>query len=85
MPQALRHAIPAIANLFIGQFKDTSLVGIVGLTDLLLATKQAPGEPLWRSIALEGDIFVALIYVAFCFFISRCSRSLERRLQHDQS
>jgi len=82
VPQALRHAIPAIANLFIGLFKDTSLVGIVGLTDLLLATKQALGDPQWRSFTLEGYIFVALIYVSFCFFISRYSRSLERRLRH---
>lgn len=83
VPQALRHAIPAIANLFIGLFKDTSLVGIVGLTDLLLATKQALGDPQWRSFAMEGYIFVALIYVAFCLFISRYSRSLERRLRRD--
>ncbi|WP_378942079.1 amino acid ABC transporter permease [Mesorhizobium sp. ANAO-SY3R2] len=83
VPQALRHAIPAMANLFIGLFKDTSLVGIVGLTDLLLATKQALGDPQWRSFAMEGYIFVALIYVAFCFFISRYSRSLERRLRRD--
>lgn len=81
MPQALRHAIPAIANLFIGLFKDTSLVGIVGLTDLLLAAKQALGDPQWRSFSLEGYVFVALIYVAFCFFISRYSRMLESRLR----
>lgn len=79
LPQALRHAIPAIANLCIGLFKDTSLVGIVGLTDLLLATKQALGDPQWRSFSLEGYIFVALIYVIFCFFISRYSRWLEIR------
>jgi general L-amino acid transport system permease protein len=81
VPQALRHAIPAIANLFIGLFKDTSLVGIVGLTDLLLATKQALGDPQWRSFALEGYIFVALIYVIFCLAISRYSRWLEFRQQ----
>lgn len=81
VPQALRHAIPAIANLFIGLFKDTSLVGIVGLTDLLLATKQALGDPQWRSFTLEGYVFVALIYVAFCSFISHYSRTLEKRLQ----
>lgn len=81
VPQALRHAIPAIANLFIGLFKDTSLVGIVGLTDLLLATKQALADPQWRSFVLEGYVFVALIYAMFCLFISRYSRSLERRLQ----
>jgi general L-amino acid transport system permease protein len=83
LPQALRNAIPAIANLFIGLFKDTSLVGIVGLTDLLLATKQALADPQWRSFILEGYVFVALIYAAFCFFISRYSRALERRLQRD--
>lgn len=81
VPQALRHAIPAIANLFIGLFKDTSLVGIVGLTDLLLATKQALGDPQWRSFSLEGYLFVALLYVAFCSCISHYSRALERRLR----
>ena len=79
--QALRLAIPAIANLCIGLFKDTSLVGIVGLTDLLLATKQALGDPQWRSFSLEGYLFVALLYVAFCSFISHYSRALERRSQ----
>ena len=83
VPQALRHAIPAMANLFIGLFKDTSLVGIVGLTDLLLAAKQALGDPQWRQFSLEGYAFVALIYVAFCFFISRYSRSLENRLRRE--
>lgn len=81
VPQALRYAIPAIANLFIGLFKDTSLVGIVGLTDLLLAAKQALADPQWRSFVLEGYVFIALIYAAFCLFISRYSRSLERRQQ----
>ena len=79
--QALRLAIPAIANLCIGLFKDTSLVGIVGLTDLLLATKQALGDPQWRSFSLEGYLFVALLYVAFCSFISHYSRALEKRSQ----
>lgn len=83
IPQALRHAIPAIANLCVGLFKDTSLVGIVGLTDLLLATKQSLSDPLWRQYTLEGYIFVGLIYVVFCFFISRYSRYLERRLNRD--
>lgn len=86
VPQALRLAIPAIANLFIGLFKDTSLVGIVGLTDLLLATKQALGDPQWRSFSLEAYLFVALLYVAFCSFISLYSRVLEKRTrQHRPS
>ncbi len=84
VPQALRHAIPAIANLFIGLFKDTSLVGIVGLTDLLLAAKQALSDPQWRSFSLEGYLFIAAIYVAFCYFISRYSRHLEQRLRRER-
>lgn len=82
VPQALRHSIPVIANLFIGLFKDTALVGIVGLTDLLLAAKQSLADPQWRMFSLEAYIFVSLIYVAFCFAISRYSRALEVRLSH---
>ena len=81
VPQALRIAIPAIVNIFIGLFKDTSLVGIVGLMDLLLAAKQALGDPAWRSYSLEAYLFVAALYFAFCFFISRYSQSLERSVR----
>jgi general L-amino acid transport system permease protein len=81
MPQALRIAIPAIVNVFIALFKDTSLVGIVGLMDLLLATKQALGDPAWRSFAPEAYLFVAAIYFCFCFFMSRYSQTLERKLR----
>lgn len=80
VPQALKHSIPLIANLFIGLFKDTALVGIVGLTDLLLAAKQALADPQWRMFSLEAYLFVSLIYVAFCYAISRYSRALEARL-----
>ncbi|SED92528.1 amino acid ABC transporter membrane protein 2, PAAT family [Rhizobiales bacterium GAS191] len=81
VPQALRIAIPAIVNIFIGLFKDTSLVGIVGLMDLLLAAKQALGDPAWRSFSLEAYLFVAALYFCFCFFMSRYSQSLERQVR----
>jgi general L-amino acid transport system permease protein len=81
VPQALRLAIPAIVNIFIGLFKDTSLVGIVGLMDLLLATKQSLGDPAWRAFSLEAYLFVAALYFLFCFFMSRWSQSLERRVR----
>jgi general L-amino acid transport system permease protein len=81
VPQALRIAIPGIVNVFIALFKDTSLVGIVGLMDLLLATKQALGDPAWRSFALEAYLFVAALYFGPCFFMSRYSQALERKLR----
>ena len=46
--------------------------------DLLLAAKQALGDPAWRSYSLEAYLFVAALYFAFCFFMSRYSQSLER-------
>jgi general L-amino acid transport system permease protein len=81
MPQALRIAIPAIVSVFIALFKDTSLVGIVGLMDLLLATKQALSDPAWRSFAPEAYLFVAALYFCFCFSMSRYSQALERKAQ----
>jgi general L-amino acid transport system permease protein len=81
LPQALRAVIPAIVNIFIGILKDTSLVAIVGLMDLLLSTKQALGDPLWRDFSLEAYLFIAAIYFAICLFMSRYSQHLERRLR----
>jgi general L-amino acid transport system permease protein len=80
LPQAIRAVIPPIVNTFIGCFKDTSLVAIVSLTDLLLATKQAISDPNWRAFFVEGYVFIALIYFFFCFFMSRYSQHLERTL-----
>jgi general L-amino acid transport system permease protein len=81
LPQAIRAVIPPIVNTFIGMFKDTSLVAIVSLTDLLLATKQAISDPSWRAFFIEGYVFIALIYFAFCFFMSRYSQLLETQLR----
>jgi general L-amino acid transport system permease protein len=77
LPQAIKIAIPSIVNIFISLFKDTSLVAIVSLTDLLLSMRQAIADPLWRRFFLEGYIFIALIYFCFCFFMSKYSRYLE--------
>ncbi|MCR6631590.1 MAG: amino acid ABC transporter permease [Magnetospirillum sp.] len=80
LPQALRLVIPPIVNQFISCFKDTSLVTIVGLYDLLAATKAALADPEWRPFFVEGYISAALVYWAFCFFMSRYSQWLERQL-----
>ncbi|MBT6118725.1 MAG: ABC transporter permease subunit, partial [Rhodospirillaceae bacterium] len=80
MPQAIRLVIPPIVNTFIGMFKDTSLVAIVGLTDLLLAARQAIADPEWRFAFIEAYLFIALIYFCFCFFMSKYSQYLEYEL-----
>jgi general L-amino acid transport system permease protein len=81
LPQAIRTVIPPIVNAFISLFKDTSLVAIVSLTDLMLATRQAIADPNWRAYFIEGYVFIALIYFAFCFFMSKYSQHLEQQLR----
>jgi general L-amino acid transport system permease protein len=77
LPQAIRHVIPPLVNTFIAFFKDTSLVLIIGIFDLLTTAKTAIIDPAWQSFSVEVYIFVALIYFAFCFAMSRYSRRLE--------
>ena len=77
LPQALRLVIPPMVNSFIATFKDTSLVTIIGLYDLLGAARTATNDPVWRAFTTEGYIFVAAIFFVFCSFMSRYSRRLE--------
>jgi general L-amino acid transport system permease protein len=78
MPQALRIAIPPMVNTFIGFFKDTSLVVIIGLFDLLTTIKVSLNEPAWTGFGVEAYLFAALIYFLFCYPMSRYSQRLER-------
>ena len=77
LPQAIRHVIPPLVNTFIAFFKDTSLVLIIGIFDLLTTAKTAIIDPAWQQFSVEVYIFVAAIYFLFCFAMSRYSRSLE--------
>ena len=85
LPQAIKIAIPSIVNIFIGLFKDTSLVAIVSLTDLLLSMRQAIADPLWRRFFMEGYIFIAMIYFCVCFFMSKYSQYLEAQFDTSRS
>src|ERR1700738_3202543 len=78
LPQALAMVIPPLVNSFIGAFKNTSLVLIIGLFDLLGATNAALTDANWRGYSVEAYVFVAAIYFSFCFFMSRYSQMLER-------
>ena len=80
LPQALKIVIPGIVNTFIGLFKDTALVSIIGLFDLLLVARSSVTDPKWLGLEHESYIFAALIYFIFCFSMSRYSLWLERKL-----
>jgi general L-amino acid transport system permease protein len=78
LPQALRIAVPPLVNTFIGFFKDTSLVLIIGLFDLLSTIKVSLNDPAWTGFGVEAYLFAAAVYFVFCFAMSRYSRGLER-------
>jgi general L-amino acid transport system permease protein len=82
MPQALRHVIPGLVNSFISLFKDTSLVSIVALFDLLGQLRASFADPVWAAptTLFTGFAFTGMIYFAFCFAMSRYSRFVEHRL-----
>ena len=77
LPQALTIAIPPLVNTFIGTFKDTSLVIVIGLFDLLNTANAALNDPSWRGYYVEAYVLISIIYFVFCFFMSRYSQYLE--------
>jgi general L-amino acid transport system permease protein len=78
LPQALALVIPPLVNTFIGMFKDTSLVIVIGLFDLLGTVNAALSDANWQGFNIEAYIVAAAIYFSFCFFMSRYSQMLER-------
>ena len=80
LPQALKIVIPPTVGILISAFKDTSLVVIIGLYDLLKTTQSTLSDPRWMGFSVEAYIFIALIYFAGCFSMSSYSRRLEREL-----
>ena len=81
LPQALKISIPGIVNTFIGLFKDTTLVIVIGLLDPLGLTTSIRATPEWNGIVVEPYIFIALFFFIFCFGMSRYSAYLERKLE----
>ena len=81
LPQALKVSIPGIVSTFIGLFKDTTLVSIIGLLDPLGLTNAIRADANWNGIVWELYVFVAVLFFVFCFAMSRYSMYLERKLQ----
>ena len=82
LPQALTHVIPGIVNTFIGLFKDTTLVSIVGIFDLLGAGQSAVADAAWSTPvqAITMYLYVGVIFFIFCFGMSRYSIFMENKL-----
>ncbi|MBO9098278.1 MULTISPECIES: amino acid ABC transporter permease [Rhizobium] len=82
MPQAIKLVVPGIVNTFIGMFKDTSLVSIINMYDLLGIVKASFGDSRWLTpvTPLTGLIFAGFVFWLFCFGMSRYSYFMERHL-----
>jgi len=80
LPQALRVVIPPIIGQFIGLFKDTSLVAIVGLFDLLNIANSVIAQPDWLGLRREAYVFISLVYYAGCFVMATAGNWLEKRV-----
>lgn len=84
LPQALRIVIPPLVSTFISLLKDTSLVAIIGLFDLLGIVAFTTANPQWLGKIIEAYVFIGAIYWVICFSISRYSINLERRFKTGQ-
>jgi general L-amino acid transport system permease protein len=82
LPQALKITIPNIVNTYIGLFKDTTLVVIVGIFDFLRTVEVSRIDPKWAAptTSATGYAFAAMFYFIFCFAMSRYAKSVEARL-----
>lgn len=79
LPQAMRISIPAVVNTFIGLFKDTSLLYVIALIEVTGVMRQALADFAWQGLEAEGYAFVAIVFWAACFSMSRWSASLEKQ------
>ena len=83
LPQALKISIPGIVNTFIGLYKDTTLVIIIGLLDPLGIGRASLADTRWTGLSNEVYLFVAIFFFISCFSMARYSLYLENKLQTD--
>ncbi len=80
LPQALKISIPGIVNTFVGLFKDTTLVVIIGLTDVLGVGRASLSDSKWQGLSTEVYVFIAILFFICCFSMARYSIYLEKKL-----
>ena len=80
LPQAMKVSIPGIVNTFIGLYKDTTLVLIIGLLDVLGIMRSSLADPKWNGLAAEAYVYTAVFFFVSCFAMSRYSIYLENKL-----
>ena len=80
LPQALKLMIPNIVGNFIGLLKDTTLVSIIGLYDMLLMIKASGINQKWNGLHTEPLVMGAAVYFILCYVMSQYSQRLERKL-----
>ncbi len=79
LPQAIALVIPSLTNTIIVMIKNTSLVLVVGLFDIISSGRAALADPEWSSPAMETYLFIAVVYFVLCFGFGRFAQALERR------
>lgn len=84
LPQAIKLVIPGITNTFIALFKDTPLIFVMGLLEILGMINLAKTNPAWLGFAAEGYVFAALVFWIFCYLMSKYSQRLEQKLSTER-
>jgi general L-amino acid transport system permease protein len=84
LPQALKVSIPNLVGASIALFKDTSLVLIIGLFDLLAMVHLTASDSNWLGLETEGYVFTTFVFWIFCFSLSKYSKILEQRYSYDK-
>ena len=84
LPQALKLVIPGIANTFLALVKDTPLIFVVGLAEIVGMLQMAKTNPKWLGFAMEGYVFSAIIFFIICYAMSKYSYNLELKYKTDR-
>ena len=84
LPQALKLVIPGIANTFLALVKDTPLIFVVGLLEIVGMLNLAKTNPKWLGFAMEGYVFAAIIFWIICYAMSKYSYNLELKYKTDR-
>ena len=84
LPQALKLVIPGIANTFLALVKDTPLIFVVGLLEIVGMLNLAKTNPDWLGFAMEGYVFASIVFFIICYAMSKYSYNLEQKYKTER-